>query len=154
MKRPPLTRDTIEHHLASIDRLEPDSLAIFGSLDARGMLRHLRFSFEASIGEPEAEDKSIPFIRALVWVVFFNMFTKLPGGKIKAPPAVTPPAEFEFEEERRLLIEVTRRFVDKLEQAPEEKHINPGFGALTMRQWSKLHGVHNAHHFRQFQLTE
>lgn len=65
---------------------------------------------------------------------------------------MTPPAEHDFDEERRLLIEVMRRFVDKLEQAPNESHINPGFGPLTMTQWSKLHGLHSSHHFRQFQL--
>lgn len=153
MTKEPLTANNIEAYVETIEKLAPDARPIFGVLDARGMLRHLRSSFESSVGEPEAEDSSKPVVRAIVWVLFFNLFTNWPGGKIKAPPAATPPAEHEFEEERRLLIKVMRRFAGKLELDPNEKHVNPRLGPLRLAQWSKLHGIHCAHHFRQFELV-
>ena len=149
-----VSKYSIERHIECLDRLEEDANPVFGSLDARGMMRHLRFSFDSSIGDPEAEDDSKPVLRTILWILFFNIFTEWPGGKIKAPPSVTPAPEHDFVEERRMLIDAMRRFVTKLESDPDEKHVNPGLGPLSMTQWSHLHGIHNHHHYKQFQLEE
>ena len=150
MAKEALTRDTLELHTGRINRLTPDTPRKFGTLSPTDMLRHLRFSTEMSTGEQEAEDLSKPFARALVWILFFNILTTWPGGKIKGPDFVTPTAEKDFDEEKQLLLTAMGRFVDKLESDPSEKHVNPGLGRLTMRQWSHLHGIHNHHHYRQF----
>lgn len=100
-----LNRDTVNDHIERINRLRPDSARRFGTLDARGMIRHLRWTIEASLGEPESVDESVPVVRTIIWILFFNLFTNWPGGKIKGPPFVTPEPEHDFEEERRLLID-------------------------------------------------
>ena len=154
MKKGPLTRESLGEHIACIKRLRPDAQPAFGMLDATGLMRHLRFAMEASIGDPETADHSKRILRVILWVLFFRIFTRWPGGKIKAPPEATPVPEHAFEDEQRLLLDVMRRFVEKLESAPEERHVNPGLGPITVRNWSRLHGVHHQHHYRQFRLLD
>lgn len=116
------------------------------------MLCHLRITFDTSIGDPEAEDISKPIIRTIIWVLFCNWITEWPGGKIKAPAAFTLTPEYDFEEERRLLIAAMHNFVEKLEANPNEKHVDPMLGPITLAQWSQIHILHCHHHFKQFQL--
>ena len=150
MSKEPLNRDTLELHTTRINRLTTDSARKFGTLSPANMLRHLRFTTDISTGEQQSEDLSQPFVRAILWILFFNLITTWPGGKIKGPDFVTPTADKDFDEEKELLLAAMGRFVDKLESDPNEKHVNPGLGRLTMRQWSHLHGIHNHHHYRQF----
>jgi hypothetical protein len=149
-----VTKYSIERHIRTIDRLHEDSERAFGTLDATGMLRHLRFVYEMSIGEQEIEDDSKPIIRTLLWIFAFNVFTEWPGGKIKGPPSLTPVPEHSFDEERVLLVEAMRRFVTKLETDPDEEHVNPGLGPISITKWSHLHGVHSHHHYKQFDLED
>lgn len=97
MKIIPLNRDTLKNDIDCINRLKPDSEREFGILDARGMMRHLRWTFEVSVGTPEAENLTNPIGRKLVWLLFFNWLTNWPGGKIKGPPFATPESENDFE---------------------------------------------------------
>ena len=149
-----VTKLSIERHIKILDRLQSDSERVFGTLDACGMIRHLRYSYEMSTGKQEAPDESKPVIRTLLWIFAFNILTEWPGGKIKGPDYVTPTPEGDFNEEKKLLVQAMREFVAKLDSNPDEKHVNPGLGPLTLTKWSHLHGVHCHHHYKQFQLEE
>jgi hypothetical protein len=41
-------------------------------------------------------------------------------------------------------------FVDELERSPDKTGVNPGLGRIPLTKWSRVHGVHNDHHLRQF----
>ncbi|MBI2421209.1 MAG: DUF1569 domain-containing protein [Candidatus Hydrogenedentes bacterium] len=145
-----LTRETLGYFQASLARLKPDSERRFGTMDARHMMRHMRLSLEASLGLADVPDKSIPVVSRVVFWTICNVVTKWPGGKLKAPAFWTPPAEDDFEGERRKLLAILDQFIEKLEAEPKGSGIHPIFGRLTMREWSRLIGLHFRHHFRQF----
>ena len=76
-----VTKLSIERHIKILDRLRSDSERVFGTLDACGMIRHLRYSYEMSTGKQEAANESKPVIRTLLWIFAFNILTEWPGGQ-------------------------------------------------------------------------
>jgi hypothetical protein len=114
------------------------------------MLKHLRNAFEVSLGEKTLPDESTPILRSIIFFVIAHVMTTWPGGRIKAPDYWTPPAEYDFERERKELLGAMDRFLAAYESGPDKVGVHPILGPLTMRKWSQLMGVHMHHHMRQF----
>ena len=150
MARIDIDANTLPQFLERLNRLQPDAQRRWGSLGVNDMLRHLRNVFETPLGEKSYPPEKMPLPKPLLYFLLCRVFTTWPKGRIKAPDYWTPPAEHEFEEERQLLIEKLRRFVDALESDPSAVRLNPFFGDLTLAQWSRLNGIHLDHHFKQF----
>jgi hypothetical protein len=148
-----LTRESVPYHRNCLENLSQETPRTFGTLDAHGMMCHLIFTMQMSLGEVEVEDKSKPILRNIVRKVAFEWVTTWPGGKIKAPIDVTPKPTHEFNEDRERLFGYFDLFLDALDERPDEKTINPGLGPTTIRYWSRIHGRHNSHHFRQFGIA-
>lgn len=145
-----LNRESLPRFLARVDALNAQSQRRFGKLSLPDMLRHLRGAFEMSLGEREAQLEPFPLPRTLSYFLFFVVFTKWPGGKIKAPDSFTPPAESDFETERAALREKMEAFAAALEAHPEQTAVHGLFGQIPLRRWARVHGVHMNHHLRQF----
>jgi hypothetical protein len=142
--------DTLSSRVQS---LTPDAEAQWGKLDATRMLRHLRRTIESSLEQVEAKDISKPVLRQIIRVLFFEVFTKWPGGKFKAPAYFTPPAEGAFEEEQTRLLDSMKTFAEECGTTPKRKTLSPLLGQITLSYWAHVHGVHMNHHFRQFSLS-
>lgn len=119
-------------------------------MDSSRALRHLIFTFEMSLGEHEIEDRTLPIARDLVYLVFFRWFTRWPPAKIKGKDFLCPEPKGDFASEQRDLLAVMARYVDALEREPARRTVNPGLGTISLRKWSRVHGVHTDHHLRQF----
>lgn len=145
-----LDRETVGAFKDAIGKIQEDSERQWGTLTAHGMLRHLRHTFDVSLGAVDAEDESTPYVRGVVWVLFFEVFTNWPKGKLKAPAAFTPEPDEDFETEKGLLLERMDAFVDAYEDDPDQRAISPLLGNITLSKWSRLHGVHCRHHLKQF----
>lgn len=145
-----LTRETADEFTNRIHELSPESDRLFGKMDVAQMMRHMRLSLDTATGKAKVPDKSTPLVRDVMFFTFCHVLTTWPGGRIKAPDYWSPPAEHEFDEERRLLLEAIDVFLDKLEQEPSFTAANPVLGPLDQHKWSRLLGVHFKHHLRQF----
>lgn len=144
------TREHAAHYRDRIGRLAPDAPPRFGTLSPTEMLAHLRFTFALSLGEESARDQSNLLTRTLIRWIFFHLVTTWPGGVIKAPPAFTPEPAGEFEAERIRLLDAMDRFLDALDREPDRRTLSPLLGPVTLRYWSRIHGIHLRHHLRQF----
>lgn len=143
----PETRDPFVDRLMKI---EADTKPEWGKLDPTKLMRHLRFTLEASMGEVEMKDKSNFFKRHILRILFFHLFTTWPKGKIKAPDHFTPEPAESFEEERHALVKAMDRFLHLYKSSPEKKTVSELLGPITVQYWARVHGVHIAHHLRQF----
>lgn len=151
MKRmPPLAPATLADYEARLATLRADTRPHWGKMTPVMMLRHLRFSMEASLEELQLEDRSNFLTRSVLkWVI---------TGPLPFPKGVPVPKEFlpepteAFEAERRILLEKLRAFAARVGEKPDHKTPTLMFGPFSLRAWSALHGKHFGHHFQQFGL--
>lgn len=152
MPKADFSRATESEFIDRLNNLRANSPAVFGTMDTTRMMRHMRTSFETAVGETDLPDSSIPVLRGVIFFLITRLITTWPGGRLKAPDYWSPSAEHSFEEEKRLLVEVIGRFLAALDADPERRSRHPIFGPLTLRQWSRLSGLHMHHHLRQFSV--
>ncbi len=145
-----LTRQTLPDFTRRIEGLTPASQRKFGKMSIERMLKHLRNAHEVALGEVKMLDESKPIVRDILYFVIARVLTTWPGGRIKAPDYWSPPADFDFEGERKGLLSAMQRFTEGLEKTPDMVAVHPMLGGLTMRKWSQLNGLHIHHHMRQF----
>jgi hypothetical protein len=145
-----LTRQTAADFTGRVEALRVDSTRKFGKMSVERMLKHLRNAFEVALGEKTLPDESKPILRDIAYFVIARVMTTWPGGRIKAPDYWSPPADYDFEGERRALLAAMNRFLEAFEKSPDQIGLHPLLGPLSMRKWSQLMGVHMHHHMRQF----
>lgn len=146
---------TIELNAATAPRfherlaaLRADSPRQWGKMSPATTMVHLCETFDLSLGVRTARDVSNWFTRN---ILFHLVFRLMPMPRNIAIPAEFLPAEgTDFEAERQALGERIAKFLEALETTPDRVALNPGFGMLTLRQWSRVHGKHLDHHLRQF----
>lgn len=147
---PHLDRENLPYLIERVGRIKTAEQRRWGSLDPGGILGHFRQTLALSLGEVrEAKDISIPVVRDVLAFLAFRVFTRWPGGVIKAPSYFTPPPEA-VERERAAVIALMERFVDEADRAPKRKTLSPLLGPITLDYWRRVHGKHFAHHFRQY----
>ena len=76
--------------------------------------------------------------------------TTWPKGRFKSFDFQLPAPAGEFPRQQAELIRLMERFVAELEANPRRKTLSPLLGMITLKQWSRVHAVHNHHHLRQF----
>jgi hypothetical protein len=145
-----LNRSSAEGFIRRLKAISTSEQRRWGALGPAALMRHLTYVFEASLGEQQAEKVFVPMPRFVLWYLFFVWFTRWPEGKIKAPESFCPDGEGALEEERARCIAALERFVGALEARPDRKGFSPLLGNIPLRRWSRVHGVHLAHHLRQY----
>ena len=144
-----LNRETLPKFISRVQALRADTPRQWGTMDTARAVRHLIFTFEASLGIKKIEKRLNPVARAVLYFVFFEVFTTWPKG-LKGPDYITPPPERDFISEQQELVHLMEQFVVELERNPARIEVNPGLGGLPLSKWSRAHGVHTDHHMRQF----
>jgi hypothetical protein len=145
-----LNRSSAEDFIRRLKAISTPEQRRWGTLDPAALMRHLTYVFEASLGEQRAEKVFVPLPRFVLWYLFFVWFTRWPEGKIKAPESFCPDGDGALEEERARCVAALGRFVDALEATPDRKGFSPLLGNIPLRRWARVHGVHLAHHLRQY----
>lgn len=135
-------------------RLHADSERQWGTLTATGMLAHLSFMMELSLGKRQVKFIGNPITRLAITRKFVMEWMPWPKGKIKAPRQFTPKAEGDFDVERERLLELCNEFCKELAANPNRKVENPVWGPITLEYWSVIHGRHTKWHLKQFGIED
>jgi hypothetical protein len=131
-----------------LERLQPDTPARWGRMNAAQMLRHLDEAFRMALGEVQMPDQSNIFSRLSKDFVIGPMpwMKNLPTAKWLrfASDSV------EFRAARQSLLESW----DRMLQSPEDHAYgdHPLFGSMSRADYDKLMAKHTEHHLRQFGL--
>ena len=139
-----------EELIARLNRLTPESKALWGKMSVGEMLCHCLDGSKMAVGEIPPTDMSNFFTRNFVkyLVVYVVPIPK----DAPAAPEINPQKKGtkpqDFERERQLLIDEINNFA-KLTDA-DFKGTHHIFGKLTPNQWARLGYKHLDHHLKQF----
>jgi len=150
-----LDHENLAYHRGRLLALEEDTRARWGGMDAMAMVCHLRASVEASLGEIEVPRLMPPLLGKPLGFLFFHVLPRWPKGKRGTKPTVPemhPAPTFSFREERQRLLAAAEGFVARAASDPHERFLHPVVGMTTLSGWSRIHGVHFRHHYRQFAI--
>lgn len=147
---PSLNVKTLPEYLRRVEAVRGDEQRRWGTLTATDMFAHMSLYFEMSLERHAHPDISTVASRTLGKWLAFSVFTRWPGGKIKAPGYTTPAAKHDIELERQRLMQWMQRFVEEAQREPGRIGVSPLFGPMTLRYWRRAHGCHLNHHLRQF----
>ena len=132
--------------IARINKLNVDSKPLWGKMNVAQMLSHLQRPIGVADGSFQL--KAMWFF-AMIGPLFKSMlYNDKPYKKSLAtsPQFITSHTDFEFEEEKRKLIEQIERFNES--SIVNNKH--PFFGRITTPNWGKAIWKHVDHHLKQF----
>jgi hypothetical protein len=138
-------RDAI---LARVAALQPGSQRLWGKMDPAQMLCHCSRALETGTGDRPMKQALIgkilmPFIRS-------SILGEKPFGKNSpTDPSFVVADAREFEAERRKLVDLIDRFVERGE-ASAGAQMHSFFGKMTGREWGELMYKHLDHHLQQF----
>ncbi len=138
-----------EDILSRIDKLEPDSKALWGKMNVNQGLRHMSMAFDISTGKLDPTISKAPPMPK--WLLkFFLLNAKPPKERaetFKEMNTVSNGINPEnFEMERQNLKKAVEDFFNATTLIPENKMA----GKFTRNDWGKLNYNHTDHHLRQF----
>ena len=138
-----------EEVLSRIDKLTPDSKALWGKMNVNQNLRHMTMAFEISTGKLDPTASKVPPLPKWLFK-FFLLTAKPPKGKAETfiemntvANNVNPP---DFEAERSNLKKAIDDFLNCNSLVPEYKIA----GKFSRKDWGKVNYNHIDHHLRQF----
>lgn len=141
----------IKDLLGRLQRIRPDTRALWGRMNAHQMVCHLNDSFGLAMGDKTASEDITFFNRTLIkWVALYAPFSWPKG--IPTRPEMdqlqggTRPVE--FSQDRAALAAAIERFARHPNSFRFSRH--PTFGELTHWEWIRWGYLHTDHHFRQF----
>ncbi|MBK8657325.1 MAG: DUF1569 domain-containing protein [Bacteroidetes bacterium] len=136
--------------LSRMDKLSPQSKALWGRMNVQQMLAHMNDAFKISMGMKEAVDKSNWYTRNVMFPVAVYLLPAWPRSSHTAPEMNqeqdgTHPRDFYTE------LEFAKKMIDIFNEREQNKlKPHPMFGLLTKQQWSDLLVKHFKHHLTQF----
>jgi len=142
--------DNLETILFHINQIEADQQPLWGTMSAQKMVEHLTDGVLAGSGKKEMtcpyEGEKLERSRA-----FLLSDTPMPKEfKAHFVDDHAPLRNAEFELAVDEFIEAWVDFEEYCESHPENQHIHPTFGSLTLQEWRWMHRKHFTHHFTQF----
>lgn len=143
-----LTSETLDLFIQRVNALNADTSGKWGKMNSAQMLTHLRLSTEGGLGEIPVKDRS-NFIMRMMGPIVMSGRIPMPK-KAKTAPEYVGDAGENFDEEKAAFIDAMGRFVKRCEEEPDKPMLHPLFGPMTVAQWQRGHGVHFAHHLKQF----
>ena len=133
--------------VSRMQSLSISSTGRWGSMDVRGMLKHLHLAALMALGEMEVPSANkrvfqmFPLKHLILYVLPF------PKGAPTAPK-LKPELAASMEEERAAVLELIERIGTGPREGAGPAH--PLFGPLTWREWGVATYKHTDHHLRQF----
>ncbi len=133
--------------LKRLNRINPDSSAHWGTMNASQMICHLSDQLRMGLGDIATAPPAGPFRH---WPINWIMISLVPWpkGKAQAPKeAFTNPPET-WNEDINKLEKLAHRFGES--DRKQEWPLHPLFGKMTGDMWGRLSYRHFDHHLRQF----
>jgi len=134
--------------IARINKLTPESQALWGKMNAAQMLSHCHGPIDVAFGDLNLKAN---FILQLLGKMFKNKILNSAEFKKDSPtaPAFIRNGACDFEQSKADLIQKINCFSELGEKAIKTtKH--PFFGEMTFNEWDRLHVMHLDHHMKQF----
>jgi len=140
---------TLNEMLDRIDKLTPDSQALWGKMNVAQMLAHNNVAFDISSGKI-----SVSYNFLTRWMLKTFVKPTVVGAKPYVKNGRTAPVfivadEKEFTTEKTKLVDNFRRF-QAAGAATYEGKISSSFGKMTSQEWSNQYWKHLDHHLRLF----
>lgn len=137
----------------ALDRLEPETSPLWGSMNPEEMLQHLRLAVKMSRenqgGEITTPDEKLPaFMRFLMSDRPLVKHAKRPAyfeQAVKSQP---------LESLKTQLKEELEQVLQYFDDHPNHTSNHQDFGELNSEEWRQLHYKHFTHHLTQFGLIE
>jgi hypothetical protein len=132
-----------------INKLTPETLPLWGKMNASQMLAHSNVTYEYVFDE--RNDKPNFFVK---WLLKKFVKNKVVGEapyeqNMKTSPAFIVPDNKNFEKEKTRLINYINKVVATGQAAFEGKE-SSSFGVMTSAEWNNLMYKHINHHLEQF----
>ncbi len=134
--------------ITRINKLTPESKALWGKMNAAQMLSHCQAPMDVAFGDMNLKAN---FFMQLLGRMFKNKILNSAEFKKDSPtaPAFIRNNECDFEQSKADLIKKINRFSELGEKAIKTtKH--PFFGEMTLEEWDRLQSMHLEHHMKQF----
>ncbi|MBI2690213.1 MAG: DUF1569 domain-containing protein [Acidobacteria bacterium] len=146
-----LNSESTQVLLDRLQRVRPDSRALWGKMNAHQMVCHLNDSFGLAMGAKTASEDITLFNRTFIRWVALHTPLKWPKGVPTRPEmdqlaSGTRPIEFSYD--KTALAAVVERFANQPRTFQFSRH--PIFGELSDWEWLRWGYLHADHHFRQF----
>jgi hypothetical protein len=131
--------------LQRIEKLTPESKALWGKMNVTQMLAHCAKGTEMAIGEIRPKSSPMQFLGRLLKkkIIYSNDHFRKNSPTAQELIVVNPQ---EFSKEKVNFIAAIKRLTSDITKA--EKH--PFFGKMTTEEWGIINYKHADHHLRQF----
>ena len=128
-----------------IEKLAPESKALWGKMNVSQMMAHFTLSAEMSTGELKTKSSPMQFIgRLLKKTVIHNDKPFRKNSPTAQELTILDPKE--FAKEKVNFMDAIKRLTGEVTKA--ERH--PFFGKMTTEEWGIINYKHADHHLRQF----
>ncbi|MDP1725730.1 MAG: hypothetical protein Q8M15_03030 [Bacteroidota bacterium] len=143
--------NTINQYL---EKLNQDTVALWGTMSAQHMLEHLLLVLEISRGKFE-----VSIITPIEKVEKVKRIFLLGDSPLKKdfnapflPEGLQPLLFGSIEEAKKGLLLEVETYLHFWQNNPQSKFSHPVFGVLSANEWHLFHRKHFTHHFNQFGL--
>lgn len=149
-------QDNLEALIAHIQQIDADTKPLWGTMSAQRMVEHLTDGILTGSGKKEMtcpyEGEKLARSKAF-------LLSDAPMPREFKAHFVDDAAPLKYEELDLAVdafIEAWVDFEEYCETHPEQQHVHPVFGLLTIDEWRWMHRKHITHHFTQFgvEITE
>lgn len=141
---------TVANINSRLEKLQPDSKALWGKMNVAQMLSHIQVPMEVALGDKKLK-------RTLIGLLFGRiarekLFTEKPFPEnLPTDPSFIRKGEHNFGEEKQKVTLLINRFVSGGESGLSQLP-HPFFGKLTATEWGTSLWKHLDHHLRQFSV--
>jgi hypothetical protein len=132
---------------ARIERLRPESRALWGRMNAAQMICHASDQLRVALGDISAERLgSVARFWPLKMLVVYVL--RPPKGRVRTVKEMQQTRPTAWQADVAVLFDLVRRFGERDRNGAWPDH--PAFGKMSGRAWASLTYRHLDHHLRQF----
>ena len=132
-----------------VNRITPQSVRQWGTMSPDQMLHHLNLATGSALGYFDLPDESYLMSRTVSKWLLIDLLSEQPKGLLLPLTFKIPPTEhFDFEYEKKLLIEIINKACSSKTTVNWGPH--PLFGQMSGKEWGRLLMMHIDYHLKQF----
>ncbi|MEO6611680.1 MAG: DUF1569 domain-containing protein [Chitinophagaceae bacterium] len=132
-----------------VNSITPQSQRQWGTMSPEQMLHHLNLATGSALGYFDLTDESYLLSRTLFKWILVDLLSEQPKGlQIPLNFKIPPTQHFDFEYEKKLLIEIINKACNSKTTSTWGPH--PLFGRMSDNEWGRLLMMHIDYHLNQF----
>ena len=132
-----------------VNSITPQSERQWGTMSPDQMLHHLNLAMGSALGNFDLPDESYLMSRTVSKWLLIDFLSEQPKGLLLPLTfKILPTQHFDFEYEKKLLIEIINKACNSKSTADWGPH--PLFGRMSNKEWGRLFTTHIDYHLKQF----